>query len=246
GGVAVAKLGTVTTAFSNTFRVDYLSLWATIMLCAVVLLIAVMVRSELKDTYREGTAYSLLILSTVGALLLAGAGDIMFVVLGILINTLAGTALVAYAKTDRATEGAFKYYIYGSVTSAVMLFGLTFWVGATGTTYLTALTDAGLGSLPLLFGFGGLLIGIGYAASLVPFHFWTPDAFEGAPVSIAAYLSVVPKVGAIFGLAQVARELPPELLNWQLIVAVVAVLSMTFGNVVALWQDNIIRLLAYS
>src|SRR5699024_11118712 len=105
-GVAASKLGTVTTAFSNTFRVDYLSLWAVIMLCAVVLLIAVMVRSELKDTYREGTAYSLLILSTVGALLLAGAGDIMFVVLGILINTLAGTALVAYAKTDRATEGA--------------------------------------------------------------------------------------------------------------------------------------------
>lgn len=245
-GVAVSKLGTVTTAFSNTFRVDYLSLWATIMLCGAILLIAVMVRSELKGTYREGTVYSLLIFSTLGALLLAGAGDIMLVVLGILIGTLAGTALIAYAKTDRATEGAFKYYIYGSVTSAVMLFGLTFWVGATGTTYLSALNDPGLGSAAIIFGFGALLVGIGYAASLVPFHFWTPDAFEGAPVSIAAYLSVVPKVGAIFGLAQVARELPVEVLNWPLVVAAVAVLSMTFGNVVALWQNNVIRLLAYS
>lgn len=245
-GVAISKLGTVTTAFSNTFRVDYLSLWAVIMLCLTILLIAVMARSELKDTYREGTVYSLLIFSTLGALLLAGAGDIMFIVLGILIGTLAGTALIAYAKTDRATEGAFKYYIYGSVTSAVMLFGLTFWVGATGTTYLSALHDPGLGSAAAIFGFGALLVGIGYAGSLVPFHFWTPDAFEGAPVSIAAYLSVVPKVGAVFGLAQVARELPAEVLNWPLVVAAVAVLSMTFGNVVALWQDNVIRLLAYS
>lgn len=245
-GTAIAKLGTETTAFSQTFRVDYLSLWAVIILSASVMLIAVLARSELKNTYREGTVYSLLVFSVLGALLMAGAGDIMFVVLGILIGTLAGTALIAYAKTDPATEGAFKYYIYGSVTGAVMLFGLTFWVGATGTTYLSGLNDPSLGPLAVIFGFGALLIGIGYAGSLVPFHFWTPDAFEAAPVSVAAYLSVVPKIGAVFALAQVARELPPGLLNWALLLGVVAVLSMTFGNVVALWQDNVVRLLAYS
>ena len=245
-GVAVSKLGTETTAFSNTFRVDYLSLWAVIILSASIILIAILARSELKNTYREGTVYSLLVFSVLGALIMAGAGDIMFVVLGILIGTLAGTALIAYAKTDPATEGAFKYFIYGSVTGAVMLFGLTFWVGLTGSTYLSALNDPALGSLAVIFGFGALLVGIGYAGSLVPFHFWTPDAFEASPVSIAAYLSVVPKVGTIFAMAQVARELPVEVLNWPLILAVVAVLSMTFGNVVALWQDNVVRLLAYS
>ena len=204
-GVAMSKLGTETTAFSNTFRVDYLSLWAVIILSLSIIFIAILARSELKDTYREGTVYSLLVFSGLGALIMAGAGDIMFIVLGILIGTLAGTALIAYAKTDRATEGAFKYYIYGSVTGAVMLFGLTFWVGITGTTYLSALNNPELGSLAVIFGFGTLLIGIGYAGSLVPFHFWTPDAFQASPVSIAAYLSVVPKVGAICFLTVAAR-----------------------------------------
>lgn len=245
-GVAVSKLGTVTTAFSATYRVDYLSLWAVIILSVSVIFIAILARSELKKTYREGTVYSLLVFSALGAILMAGAGDIMFIVLGILIGTLAGTALIAYAKTDPATEGAFKYYIYGSVTGAIMLFGLTFWVGITGTTYLSGLNNSSLSALAIIFGFGALLIGIGYAGSLVPFHFWTPDAFEASPVSIAAYLSVVPKIGAVFALAQVARELPVEVLNWPLLLGVVAVLSMTFGNVVALWQENVVRLLAYS
>lgn len=245
-GVAVSKLGVSTTAFSQTFRVDSLSLWAVIILCLTIVLIATLARSELKDSYREGTVYSLLVFSVLGALLLAGSGDIMFVVLGILIGTLAGTALIAYAKTDPATEGALKYFIYGSVTGAVMLFGLTFWIGITGTTYLSALNNPSLESLPIILGFGGLIVGVGYAGSFVPFHFWTPDAFEAAPVSIAAYLSIVPKIGAIYALAQVARELPVEVLNWPLLLGVVAVLSMTFGNVVALWQDNVVRLLAYS
>lgn len=245
-GVAISKLGINTTAFSQTYRIDNLSLWAVIILCPTIVLIAILARNEMKGSYREGTVYSLLVFSVLGALLLAGSGDIMFVVLGILIGTLAGTALIAYAKTDPATEGAMKYFIYGSVTGAVMLFGLTFWTGITGTTYLSALNNPSLESLPVILGLGGLLVGVGYAASLVPFHFWTPDAFEAAPVSIAAYLSVVPKVGAIYALAQIARELPVEVLNWQLLLGVVAVLSMTFGNVVALWQNNVVRLLAYS
>lgn len=245
-GTAIAKLGTDTTAFSGTFHVDALSLWAVIILCLTIILIALMARSELRDTPREGTVYSLLLFSVLGSLLLAGSADIMFIVLGILIGTLSGTALIAYAKTDHATEGGMKYFIYGSVTGAVMLFGLTFWVGITGSTYLDALADPQLKVLPVIFGFGGLLVGIGYAASLVPFHFWTPDAFEAAPVSVAAYLSVTPKIGAVYALARVGQVLPTELLNWPLVLGVMAIITMTFGNVVALWQDNVVRLLAYS
>lgn len=245
-GVAITKLGSHTTAFAGTFRIDSLSLWAVIILCMTIVLIALMARSELKGTAREGTVYSLLGFSVLGALLLAGSGDIMFIVLGILIGTLAGTALIAYAKTDPATEGGMKYFIYGSVTGAVMLYGLTFWVGIAGSTYLQSMVSPELESLPVLLGFGGLVVGIGYAASLFPFHFWTPDAFEAAPVSIAAYLSVIPKIGAIYALAQVTRQLPVELFNWPLILGIITVLSMTFGNVVALWQNNVIRLLAYS
>ncbi|MEK6480456.1 NADH-quinone oxidoreductase subunit N [Catalinimonas sp. 4WD22] len=244
--LSISRLGLDTTAFSQTFRIDALNHWSVIILCPASVLFALLARSELRGTDREGTVYSLLGFSTLGSLLLAGSGDVMFIVLGILMNSLSGFALAAYPKTDKATEGAMKYFVYGSVTGAIMIFGLTYWVGISGSTLLSALNDPALPPLPVIFGFVTLVVGISYAASIFPFHFWTPDTFEGAPVSIAAYLSVIPKIGAIYALAQVAREIPTELLDWPLMLAILAVLSMTFGNVVALWQQNVIRLLAYS
>jgi proton-translocating NADH-quinone oxidoreductase chain N len=89
-------------------------------------------------------------------------------------------------------------------------------------------------------------VGLGYKAAMVPFHFWAPDAYDGAPVSIAAFLSVVPKVGAIFALAQVLRDLPAEATVWHLLLAGLAVLSMTYGNLATHVQDDVVRLLAYS
>ena len=245
-GVAVDLLGTDTTAFSTTFRVDALSLWAVIILGPATILFALLGRSELKDSAREGTIYSLMGFSALGAMILAGSGDLMFIVLGLLIGTLAGMAMAAHPRNGPSSEGAMKYFIYGSVAGAIMLFGLTYWAGLAGTTLISGINNPDLSSYAVMFGFITLVIGIGYAASLFPVHFWIPDTFEGAPVSIAAYLSVVPKIGALFALAQVVRDLPVSLVDWPLILAVLAALSMTFGNVVALWQNNVIRLLAYS
>ncbi len=90
-----------------------------------------------------------------------------------------------------------------------------------------------------------MLVGLGYKAAMAPFHFWAPDAYDGAPVSVAAFLSVVPKAGAIFGLAQVMRDLPLST-GWPVAVAVLAAFSMTYGNLAALVQTNVVRLLAYS
>ena len=244
-GLTFTRLGINTTAFSETFRLDDLSHWALIILAVGNIFFVLLARAELKNTDREGTVYSLLSFSTLGAALLAGSGDLMFIVLGILMVGLSGFALAAYTKTDPATEGAMKYFIYGSVTGAIMIFGLTFWVGISGSTLLSDLGNLS-SQWPLLFGFGGLIIGVGYAASIFPFHFWTPDTFEGSPVSIAAYLSVTPKIGAIFALAQVSKDLPLQVFNWQLILALLAAFSMTFGNVLALLQKNVVRLLAYS
>lgn len=244
--LSISRLGMTGTAFLETFRIDALNHWAVIILGVSNVLFMLMARSELKDTDREGTVYSLLTFSALGAMLLAGSGDLMFIVLGILLVGLSGFALAAYPKTDTATEGAMKYFIYGSVTGAIMIFGLTYWVGITGSTLIGELSNANLPGWALTFGFVSLLIGIGYAASIFPFHFWTPDTFQGSPVSIAAYLSVTPKIGAVFALAQVARDLPLETFSWQLVVALLAAFSMTFGNLLALWQQNVIRLLAYS
>ena len=243
--LAVPLLGTETTVFMDTYRIDSLSLWAALTLAPTTALCAVLAYPEVRDTDREGTVYALFSFTTLGAVALAGAGDVMFVVLGVLLSSLGSFALAAYPRDDRATEGAMKFLVFGSVTSAIMIFGLTYWYGATGSTLLSELSQLEGASLAAAAGLVAVLVGLGYKAALAPFHFWAPDAYDGAPVSVAAYLSVVPKVGAIFGLAQVVRDLPTGI-DWPLVVAVLAVLSMTYGNLAALVQDNVVRLLAYS
>jgi NADH-quinone oxidoreductase subunit N len=245
-GLTVPLLGMQdTSVFSGTFRVDALGEWAKLTLLPATALCAVLARPEVGGTDREGTVYSLLAFTALGALALAGAGDLMFLVLGVLLSSLGSFALAAYPRDDPATEGAMKFLVFGSVTGAVMIFGLTYWYGVTGSTLISDLGR--LEGVPLAGAVGlvAVLVGLGYKAAIAPFHFWAPDAYDGAPVSVAAFLSVVPKVGAIFGLAQVARDLPPEA-GWPLAVAALAVLSMTYGNLAALVQENVVRLLAYS
>jgi NADH-quinone oxidoreductase subunit N len=244
-GLTAPLIGVDTTVFMGTFRVDALAVWSKLALLPSAALTALLVWPEVHGTDREGTVYSLLAFTTLGALSLAGSGDVMFIVLGVLLTSLGSFALVAYPRDDRATEAAMKYFVFGSVTSAAMAFGLTYWFGATGSTLL-----ADLGRLDVM-RFGGVaglvavLVGLGYKAGIAPFHFWAPDAYDGAPVAIAAYLSIVPKVGAVFALAQVVRDLP-EGLGWRVVVAALAAVSMTYGNLAALTQSNVVRLLAYS
>jgi proton-translocating NADH-quinone oxidoreductase chain N len=246
-GLTVPLIGTETTVFMGTFRVDPLSEWAKIALLPATALCAVLAHPEVKDTDREGTVHALFSFTALGALVLAGAGDLMFVVLGVLLSSLGSFALAAYPRDDRATEGAMKFFVFGSVTGAVMAFGLTYWYGAVGSTLLSELGRLAGAPLAAAVGLVAVLVGLGYKAAIAPFHFWAPDAYDGAPVSVAAFLSVVPKVGAIFGLAQVVRDLPTgEPFGWPLVVAALAALSMTYGNLAALVQENVVRLLAYS
>ncbi len=246
-GLSVPLLGTETTVFMDTYRVDPLSVWANLALLPATALCAVLARSEIQGTDREGTVYALLSFTALGTLVLAGAGDLMFLVLGVLLGSLGSFALVAYPRDDRATEAAMKYLVFGSVTSAVMTFGLTYWFGATGSTLLSDLGRLGDAPLAAAAGLVAVLVGLGYKAAVSPFHFWAPDAYDGAPISVAAFLSVVPKVGAIFALAQVVRDLPAGgTFGWPLVVAALAALSMTYGNLAALVQENVVRLLAYS
>ena len=244
-GLTLRLLGTDTTVFGGSFRIDTLSIWAKLILLPATVLSMLLARVDVRGSAREGTVYSLLIFSTLGALVLAGAGDTMFLVLGALLTGLATFALVAYPDTDPATEAAMKFFVFASVTTAIMIFGLSYWFGASGSTLIADLPSMDTMPLAVILGFVAVVVGLGYKASLVPFHFWAPDAYEGAPLSIAAYLSVVPKIGALFALTQVVRHLPPET-GWAAVMAGLAVLSMTYGYLAALVQDNVIRLLAYS
>ena len=243
--LSLGLIGTDTTAFGGTFRVDALSIWAGLMLPPATIVALLLARNDLRDSPREGSAYVLLCLATVGALMLAGAGDSMFLVLGTLLTGLATFALVAWPLDDAATEASMKYFVFASVTGAVMIFGLTYWYGASGSTLLSALGGLGTPSLAAAAGLAAVIVGLGYKASIVPFHFWAPDAYEGAPLSVAAYLSVVPKIGALFAFAQVVRDLPAAT-GWPWVIAGLAALTMTWGYLAALVQDNVIRLLAYS
>jgi len=235
-----------TTVFMDTFRIDSLSEWAKLTLLPATALSMILAYPEVKDTDREGTVYALLVFTALGALVLSGAGDVMFLVLGVLLSSLGSFALVAYPRDDRATEASMKYLVFGSVTGAVMIFGLTYWFGVTGSTLLMDLGRLGDAPLAAAVGLVAVLVGLGYKAAIAPFHFWAPDAYDGGPVAVAAFLSIVPKVGAIFALAQVVRDLPSEAAGWPLVVAGLAALSMTYGNLAALVQDNVVRLLAYS
>jgi NADH-quinone oxidoreductase subunit N len=244
--LAIPLLGREETVFLGTYRIDALSTWAALVLLPATALVAALAEPELGGTDREAAVYSLLSFTTTGALVLAGAGDVMLLVLGVLISSLGAFGLVAYRRDVLGTEAAMKYFVFGSVSEAIMIFGLTFWFGATGTTLLGELGRLGGSRLPALAGLAAVLVGLGYKAALTPFHFWAPDAYDGAPTSVAAYISVVPKVGAIFGLAQTVRDLPDSVVDWRLLVAVLAALSMTYGNLAALGQSNVVRLLAYS
>ncbi|MDT8449129.1 MAG: NADH-quinone oxidoreductase subunit N [Wenzhouxiangellaceae bacterium] len=244
-GLSMPLVGMDTTVFGGSFRIDALSVWAKLILLPATVLSLLLARDDVRGTAREGTVYSLLCLATVGALVLAGAGDAMFLVLGTLLTGLATFALVAYPGTNPATEAAMKFFVFASVTTAVMIFGLTYWFGAAGSTLLTDMADVDAIPMAAVVGLVAVVVGLGYKASLVPFHFWTPDAYEGGPLSIAAYLSVVPKVGALFALAQVVRGLPVDS-GWPAVIAGLAVLTMSYGYLAALVQDNVIRLLAYS
>ncbi len=240
-----AFIGMHATAFSATYRIDTLSVWSKLVLLPASALCVLLARAELRHSDREGTFYSLISFTTLGALLLAAAGDMLFLVLGVLLSTLGAVALVAYPRNDAATEGAMKLFVFGSVSGAIMIFGLTYWFGATGSTFLNDLARLDPTSLATAVGLVAVIVGLGYKASLVPFHFWAPDAYQGAPVSVAAYLSVVTKIGAIFALAQVLRDVPMAS-AWPAIIAGLSILTMTYAYLAALVQNDVIRLLAYS
>jgi len=169
---------------------------------------------------------------------------------------LPGYLLAAYHKSDAySTEGAIKYFLLGSFSSAIFLFGLAFVWGLTGSTRVadianaltTVATTPGAFSPGLAMGFAFLTTGVAFKIAAVPFHYWTPDAYQGSPTPVTGYLSVGPKIGAFALILRLFVEaLAPLKGDWLPIVIVLAALTMTVGNLVALTQDNVKRMLAYS
>ena len=191
-----------------------------------------------------------------GGMLIAGGQDLLILFIGLELLVLPGYLLAGFAKRDGlSTEGAIKYFLLGSFSSAILLFGLAFVMGFTGSTQLAdiaaqlkAVVD-GNKALPLALAMGLAMLAVGvlFKIAAVPFHYWTPDAYQGSPTPVTGYLSVGPKIAAFALILRLFVEaLEPLRGEWALIVGVLAAITMTLGNLAALGQDNIKRMLAYS
>jgi len=197
-----------------------------------------------------------LVFAMCGAMVLSAGTDLLLLFIGLELMVLPGYMLAGYHKTDGySTEGAVKYFLLGSFSSAIFLFGLSFVWGLTGTTRVAGvaefLTGVVAGTTPfspgLAMGFAFMTTGVAFKIAAVPFHYWTPDAYQGSPTPVTGYLSVGPKVGGFALILRLFVEaLGPVKADWLPVVIVLAAVTMTLGNLVALTQDNVKRMLAYS
>ena len=201
---------------------------------------------------KRGEAYLLMLASLIGMNLMASSADLVMLYLSIETASIPLYILSGFlVGDDRSTEAGFKYFLYGTVASTVMLYGFSLLFGFSGTTDLYAIAAAltsGSVSAPLAFGVVMLVVaGLGFKVSIVPFHFWAPDVYEGAPTPVAGFLSTASKAA---GFAVILRlffvAFPAFSESWTMVFAVLSAVSMTVGNLLALPQTNIKRLLAYS
>jgi len=199
-----------------------------------------------RDDQVAGTT-ALVLWSTCGAMLMAGAGNLMMVFLGLELLSLGLYCLCAMSTRPTARESGLKYLLLSSMASGFLLYGMALLFGGTGSVALSAIAAAQPSPLIAL-GAGLFLVGLAFKLSLVPFHAWTPDVYEGAPLSVTAYMSVVTKAGVLAVLGRFAyAALPPATANAILLpMWTVAAISMIVGNVAALTQIDMKRLLAYS
>ncbi len=196
----------------------------------------------------RGEYYALVLLSTLGAMFMGSSVDLLMVFLGLETLSIPLYILATFLRRNTSSqEAGLKYFLLGAFSSALFLYGIALVYGATGTTQLSAMAQEKT-SLLLYAGVGLLLVGLAFKAAAVPFHTWAPDVYEGSPTSATAFMAVAAKAGAFAALLRVfALALPPTLADsWTLLVGVLAVLTMVLGNVVAVVQLNLKRLLAYS
>ncbi len=197
-----------------------------------------------------GEFHTILLFSLIGMAVLASSSDLITLFLGLELMVMPAYLLTGFAKTDRySNEGGLKYFLLGSFASAILLFGIAWTYGLTGSTSLSEVASTLGGELSpgMLVALGFLTVGATFKIAAVPFHYWTPDAYQGAPTPITGFLSVGPKLGAFALLIRLFVEgLGPIREDWLVVLAALAVLTMTGGNVVALAQANVKRMLAYS
>jgi NADH-quinone oxidoreductase subunit N len=242
----------VGTGFYSTVETSPFTVFFHVLICGIVLVALLLSLDTLpEDSHHQGEFYALIVFGAVGMCLLTGAVELLLVFIALEISSIATYVLAGYRKdTPRGPEAAIKYFLLGSFATGFLLYGIALIFGATGTTQvyeIARLAASAENHALVLAALALMLVGILFKVSAVPFHVWTPDVYEGSPTPVVALMSTAPKAAAFALLLRVVYEMFPSLHSvWSPLLWVVAVLSMTVGNLAALRQQNVKRMLAYS
>jgi NADH-quinone oxidoreductase subunit N len=237
---------------AGSYEIDGFALLFKGLFCVIGLIVLALSFDYFRSgTFYQGEYYFLLLCGLLGGVVMASARDLVSIFIALELISIPGFIMTGLRKRDpKSNEGALKFFLFSVLSSAVMLYGMSLIYGVTGETLLSGIraalsnqVDDSVVTLGVFF----VVVGFAFKISAVPFHFWAPDAYEGAPSPVAAFLSTISKVGGFVGLLILMfRAFPDVADSWRPIFAVLAVLTMSVGNLIALKQRHIIRLLAYS
>jgi NADH-quinone oxidoreductase subunit N len=266
---SIAALGAIAalvmTLITHTFNVytfydavvldPFASFFKVIFLFGLILAIAISLKQVSDSGSKDHSEYyALLIFATVGMMVMAGGRELITIFLGLELLSMSLYILAGFFRWDSlSNEASLKYFVVGAFATGILLFGMSYVYGVTGSTHLRLIGET-LKANPelvtdkaLLLGLFMVLVGFGFKISVVPFHQWTPDVYQGAPTPVTAFMSAGPKAAGLAAVIRILTEAVPQMnQQWEILVAVLAVLTMTVGNLAALAQTNIKRMLAYS
>ncbi|TKX56492.1 NADH-quinone oxidoreductase subunit N [Halorubrum sp. SS7] len=241
--------------FADAVKVDTLALFFTAIFASVTALVLVAAHDYFHDHANPAAFYSLVTFAATGMALLAVANSLAVVFVALEMVSLPSYVLVAYLKQDRGSvEAGLKYFLVGALSSAVFLFGISLVYAATGSLILADIASASIEGLAGVLGVGVVMMigGVAFKTASVPFHFWAPEAYEGAPAPVSAFLSSASKAaGFVVAFRVFTEAFPLEMavsanVDWMLAFAVLAAVTMTLGNFAAAVQEEVKRMLAYS
>lgn len=252
--LAFSLWGSYEGAFQNTFLLDSFGLFFTqLFLGSALLTVLCSVDYVRQAAIRQGEYYALILFSTFGMVLMAAANDLIVFFLGLETMSIAVYVLTGmWRERSRASEAAMKYFIVGAFATGFLLYGIALIFGATGTTQLSRIGEyltrpVAHWPIVLLAGVFLLLVGLAFKVAAFPFHFWVPDVYEGAPTPVAAFMAVAVKAAAFAGWARIfLHQIASLNTEWASLLWGLAILTMTVGNLLAIAQSSVKRMLAYS
>lgn len=235
--------------FSGCWVMDDLTAWGTASVLAATAFVILLSPRWMSTDRRHGEWYGVLLLGAAGAVVLVGAADLSLLVVGMLLASVTGYTLASYHRASPASaEAGIKYFFVGALANPLLYLGAVLLYGLAGGTRYQDVAE-GLGAadpLALFVGATLVVIGVGFELGAFPAHPWVPDVSEASPAPAAAFLTVVPKLGALVALARLSTVLPSDLISWNVLIAVIAAVTMTVGNLAALRQDDLRRLLGWA